>query len=66
MKTVLILAVALLLLCLVPHTAQACGTCTVDGGGQKLMLASMMALPIAVLFVGFRVIRTVLKRMDTL
>ncbi len=53
-------------LCAKPSLAMACATCNVDGGvGQGVMLTLMLLVPLLVLGVGYRVVRSLLKRMES-
>jgi hypothetical protein len=46
------------------ESALACGTCTLDGGGQTLMLIAMLTLPLVVAAIGYGAIRRLLAKLD--
>lgn len=47
------------------RSAEACGTCSLDGGGgQIFMLVAMLSLPIVVAAIGYGAIRRLLSKLD--
>jgi hypothetical protein len=46
-------------------SALACGTCSLDKGGQELMLIAMLTLPLVVAAIGYGAIRKLLARLDS-
>ncbi len=64
-RSLLGLAVIVLVLCAFVDPVFACATCNVDGGsGQNLMLLLLLSVPLFVLGVGLSVVRKLLKRME--
>ncbi len=61
-----VLMLAFCLLALMPREAHACATCNVDGGvGQGLMLFFLLTVPLLALGFGVRVVRRLLRQMET-
>lgn len=64
MRFVATTAAGLLALVVSARSALACGTCTLDGDGQQLMLIAMLTLPLLVAAIGYGAIRRLLAKLD--